>query len=272
MAIKERRTKILLSLFLLSDVQLSYVAFTESIQQACDLSLNQKTKGTLSALLKEGLIEKNYEAVPVESPSTVVIAEGAEPVTPPPLLQTPSQYRLTEAGFRTLSLEFPFVRFLRDRWDGRWRILSYEIPEKKRELRDKLRREVSGWGLGPWHRSFWLTPHPVIDSLKQLVSQKEEEQYIQAFESEHVFGDRAVLIEKVWGIADLDKKYRELFKKWHDVLAREGDKTEKFRTVVNEYVTLLRQDPGLPVELVGDKWIGYESYNIFKEIKSILLS
>ncbi len=239
-------------LFLLSDVNLSFVSLTEPIQQAFDLSLNQKTRGTLSALLKEGIIEKNYES---------------EESTP-----ERSQYRLTERGFVLLSLEFPFVRFLRGSWDGKWRILSYEIPEKKRELRDRLRREVAGWGLGPWHRSFWITPHPVIDSLRSLVSQKEEEQYIQAFESNHIFGDRAVLIEKVWGLSNLDKKYRELFKKWHETLAKEGEKVEKFRKVVNDYVGLLREDPGLPVELVGEKWIGYESYNIFKEIRSILLS
>jgi phenylacetic acid degradation operon negative regulatory protein len=251
MGIKERRTKILLTLFLLSDVDLTAVQIGETAQAAFDLSFNQKTKGTLSALLKEGLIEKN----------TTEQTETAESV-----------YKLTNAGFTRLSLEFPFLRFLKEKWDGKWRILSYEIPEKKRELRDKLRREVSGWGLGPWHRSFWLTPHPIIDSLRSLVSQKEEEQYIQAFESEHVFGDRAVLIEKVWGIAQLDKRYRELFKKWHDTLAKEGSKTDKFKRVISDYISILREDPGLPVELVGEKWIGYESFNIYKEIRSILLS
>ncbi len=250
MGIKERRTKILLALFLLSDINPSFVSFNEIIQESFDLSLNQKTKATLSALLKEESIEKNYQE---ESSS-------------------PSEYRLTNKGFGELSLEFPFVRFLREKWDGKWRILSYEIPETKRELRDKLRREVTGWGLGPWHRSFWVTPHPIITNLRELVSQKEEEQYIQAFESEHVFGERSILIEKVWGLSQLDKKYRDLFKKWHDTLAKEGSKGEKFRSVINEYVALLRVDPGLPIELVGEKWIGLESFTIFKEIRSILLN
>jgi len=157
-------------------------------------------------------------------------------------------------------------------WDGKWRILSYEIPEKKRELRDKLRREVAGWGLGPWHRSFWLTPHPITDNLKELISQKEEEQYVQAFEADHVFGNRDILIEKVWNKADLDRKYRELFKKWHSLLSTEEEKTEKFRKVISEYVNILKIDPGLPVELVGQTWIGYEAFNIYKEIRGILLS
>jgi len=245
MAIKERRTKILLALYLLSDVEFALTNFDEKIQKIFDLSLNQKTRGTLSGLLKEKIIEKGEKE---------------------------NQYRLTDKGFAELCLEFPFFRFQREKWDGKWRIISYEIPEKKRELRDRLRREMQGWGLGPWHRSFWLTPHPILPTLKLLTSQKEEEKYIQAFEADHTFGDREFLIEKVWGKSALDKSYRELFKKWHEVLSSGDEKVDKLKKVIGEYVNLLRQDPGLPKELIGESWIGFEGWNIFKEIKSILLS
>lgn len=246
MGVKERRTKILLSLFLLSDVDFKSVKMDERVQKIFDFSLNQKTKSTLTTLVKDGYISETD-------------AKNGE-------------YILTEQGFDDLSFEFPLFRFLKRKWDRKWRIISYEIPESKREIRDRLRREMQGWGLGPWHRSFWLTPHPVIDALKTLVTGKTEEQYIQAFESDHSFGNRDVLIEKVWGKSALDKKYRELFKKWHEILSKDGDKVEKFRSVINEYITLLRLDPGLPVELMGESWIGYEAMNIFKEIRSILLS
>jgi phenylacetic acid degradation operon negative regulatory protein len=245
MGIKERRTKILIAIFLLSDLSFQAVIFDENVQKIFDLAFNQKTKGTISTLLKEGLIEGG---------------EGEK------------SYRLTEKGFLELALHFPYVRFLKDKWDGKWRILSYEIPEKKRELRDKLRRQVAGWGLGPWHRSFWLTPHPIISDLRELVFGKEEETYIQAFEADHIFGDREILIEKVWGRSELERKYRELFKKWHIILSQNDDKIAKLSKVSAEYISLLRQDPGLPVELVGSNWIGHEAFSIYKEIRGILLS
>ncbi len=246
MGIKERRTKILAILFLISDLSFGHVTFDEKIRQVFDLSLNQKTRGTLSALLKEGLIEKAENEIP--------------------------SYKLTEKGFNELVLTFPYFRYLKDKWDGKWRILSYEIPEKKRDLRDRLRREVAGWGLGPWHRSFWLTPHPIIENLRQLVLGKEEEKFVQAFESDHVFGERTVLIEKVWGKDQLDRKYRELFKKWHLILSQDQDKAQKLRKVVNEFITILKEDPGLPQQLIGESWIGFEAFNIYKEIRGILLS
>lgn len=257
MGIKERRTKILAALFFLKDLQMSPVVFNTDMQKVFDISLNPKTKSTLNALVKEGSIEKH----------AISETEGENDAS-----KKVTGYSLTDRGYQILSLEFPFCRFLRENWDGKWRILSYEIPEKKREMRDRLRREVSGWGLGPWHRSFWITPHPIISNLRNLVSNKEEETFIQAFESEHVFGNREVLIEKVWQTSLLEKKYRQLFKTWHDTLASQADKPEKLRKVITEYIMVLRNDPGLPTELAGSNWIGYEAFKIYKEIRNILLS
>ena len=248
MGIKERRTKLLLLLFLFSNPELSSVTINERLQLIFDISLNQKTKGIIRKMIDDKLVTQ------VEKTKDADI-----------------QLSLTENGFQALCLEFPFFRFLRQEWDGKWRILSYEIPEKKRDLRDRLRREVAGWGLGPWHRSFWVTPHPIIPSLSRLVSHKEEEKYIQCFEATHEFGDRSILIDKVWATATLEKEYRAMFKVWHDVLSGTEDKGVKMTKIMSEYIEKLRMDPGLPKELVGEKWIGYEAYTIFKEVRSILM-
>jgi len=62
MLVKERRTKILLLIFLVTDVQFQYVSITDSLQSVFDLTFNQKTKGTISGLIRESLIEKNPSA------------------------------------------------------------------------------------------------------------------------------------------------------------------------------------------------------------------
>lgn len=247
MGIKERRTKILLALHLLSDDLSQSVNLNSDLQTIFDLKLGAKIKSVLNKLIEDNVV--------------VVDNNTDQPL-----------YQLSEKGFYELCLEFPFFRFIRDQWDNKWRILSYEIPESKRDLRDKLRREVSGWGLGPWHRSFWVTPHPIIDNLKELVAKKEEEQYIQAFESEHVFGDQKIMVEKVWNLSNLEAKYRILFKDWHSVLSKDTDKIAKLTQIVQLYTQILRIDPGLPKEILGENWIGFEAQNILKEIKSILLA
>src|SRR3989338_7274746 len=85
-----------------------YVYFTPTLLKMFDLTLNQKTKGTLTAMLKDELLEKGE-------------ASQNEDELP--------QYKLTEKGFYEICLEFPSFRLLWDEWDGMWRIISYEIPE-----------------------------------------------------------------------------------------------------------------------------------------------
>src|SRR3989338_10713894 len=261
MPIKERRTKLLLLLFLTSDLNFSFTELTPEFMRIFDLTLNQKTKGSLSALLRDGYIEKESSGEDDNEDDNEDNNESKK-----------SKYRITEKGFYLLSLEFPAFRFFKDEWDGVWRIISYEIPERKRHLRDRLRREMRGWGLGPWHRSFWMTAHPVIPALRDLVYGREEEQYIQSFESTHMFGDVQQMVEKVWSKSELEKQYKELFRVWHTVLSQEISKEDKFQQVLLAYIKQLKDDPGLPMNVVGNQWIGREAFDIYKEMRGILLA
>ena len=96
-------------------------------------------------------------------------------------------------------LRISFFSILKEKWDGKWRIISYEIPEKNEKFATVCDVKCRVGDLGPWHRSFWLTPHPISIYFKISNFPKEEEKYIQAFEADHTFGDREILIEKVWG-------------------------------------------------------------------------
>ena len=219
--------------------------FSSSIKRVFSVSSDSpRTRGTLRQMLSDGVMRKENEGV----------------------------YQISERGITELALSFPFVRFMLFPWDGKYRIISYEIPENKRSLRDSLRREISGWGLGPWHRSFWLTPHPVGEAMKQLVTGTPWDQYIQMFEGIPIIGEPSILIEKVWQISKLEGEYKKLFRTWHELLSQENlSKEEKLGKIVNAYIDILKTDPGLPKELVGEKWIGKDAFDIFSEMRSILL-
>ena len=243
-SIKERRTRILLTLFLL-DKDKPHLLFSKNIQHVFSLPTDSpRSRGTIRQMLMDGIIVKHAEGL----------------------------YQITEAGIKELSLSFPFVRFLVFSWDNLYRIISYEIPERKRQLRDSLRREISGWGLGPWHRSFWLTPHPITEDLSKLIKNTPWQEYVQAFEGRPVVGEVKILLEKVWQMSSLESSYRQIFKKWHEGLSDSLiSKEEKMKRIVDEYVNILKLDPGLPKELVGPSWIGFEAWDIFQEMRKILI-
>ncbi|MEK9172003.1 MAG: CRISPR-associated endonuclease Cas2 [Patescibacteria group bacterium] len=45
-------------------------------------------------------------------------------------------------------------------WDGKWRVLVFDMTEKRRSTRDKLRRLLQGTGFVRLQDSVWVYPYP----------------------------------------------------------------------------------------------------------------
>lgn len=53
-------------------------------------------------------------------------------------------------------------------WDGKWRMVMFDVPERRRRVRDQLRRLLQNAGLVRLHDSVWVHPYP-CDELVVLV-------------------------------------------------------------------------------------------------------
>lgn len=110
---------------------------------------------TISRLRKKGLVEKTID-------------EGKV------LL------KLTEAG-----QEWVFLKKAEEliAWDGIWRIVIFDIPEKHARVRDKLRRRLKEWGFNQWQKSVWASKKSVTDHLRKLVKDLKVEDWVLVIES-----------------------------------------------------------------------------------------
>lgn len=54
------------------------------------------------------------------------------------------------------------------RWDGRWRIVMFDVPEKRKKVRDTLRMLLRGAGFIHFQDSAWIQPYP-CDELVTLL-------------------------------------------------------------------------------------------------------
>ena len=69
--------------------------------------------------------------------------------------------RLTEKGrLRAMGGRDPAVCWSRP-WDGRWRMVLFDIPEKDRKLRAVLRRHLAAAHFGYLQNSVWVSPDPL---------------------------------------------------------------------------------------------------------------
>ena len=74
---------------------------------------------------------------------------------------------LTERGREhTLSFQLNEMEIPRPvHWDGRWRIVFFDIPEKFRERRDAFRNFLKQLGFIEIQKSVWVHPYPCKDQI-----------------------------------------------------------------------------------------------------------
>ena len=81
-----------------------------------------------------------------------------------------NKLRLTPTGTAALrKLELADYKLQKPkRWDGKWRVLIFDIPEKRKGLRDKVRRTLTAVGFVRLQDSVWLYPYDCEDLIVLL--------------------------------------------------------------------------------------------------------
>jgi len=67
------------------------------------------------------------------------------------------------------------------RWDGKWRIISFDVPEKMRKHRDALRSALVSSGYQKLHNSVWVGKDPLPHDVFGFIHEEELEDYIHLF-------------------------------------------------------------------------------------------
>ena len=70
------------------------------------------------------------------------------------------QMHITEKGRRSMDRAFMERELIgRKKWDGKWRIVIFDIPEKKKNLRQVARNQLRTFGFHHLQHSVWVYPY-----------------------------------------------------------------------------------------------------------------
>lgn len=58
-----------------------------------------------------------------------------------------------------------------EKWDGEWRIVIFDIPEKHRKLRRILRSKLREWEFELWQKSVWASKKDVTVPLRKFIGE-----------------------------------------------------------------------------------------------------
>ena len=172
-------------------------------------------------------------------------------------------FRLTGKGEKKLIKDLPLAWFQKKRWDGLWRMLSYDIKEIKRHQRNRLRIKLYDLGFRQFQKSVYISPYPIEKEMNDFLKTLNLEGKAYALLCNKILGvENKELARELWQLDKLNKKYEKLFRK----LKSFTDKRE-FKKIKVKYLELLSDDPFFPKELLPRLWWAEKVKAELKKIK-----
>ncbi|MBI4322156.1 MAG: phenylacetic acid degradation operon negative regulatory protein PaaX [Chloroflexi bacterium] len=166
----------------------------------------------------------------------------------------------------------------KDHWDGRWHLLTYSIPEGKRDVRNRLRQELSWLGYGMLNNATWMSPRDVGEDVNALLGRLDICQYVECFTATHRgYADARKLVRRCWDLDSIGRQYAAFLEKYRpryeEHLARlvagetiaDGECFVERFMLIHEYRKFPFIDPELPAELLPEGWPGGEAVGLFRE-------
>ncbi len=103
------------------------------------------------------------------------------------LVETKSHIALTVKGFIRFHAKYKIKT--PNHWDGKWRIISFDVPEKNHADRDRLRYLLRDSGFYQLQRSVWLCPNFIGEKVWKLIVELGLHKYCTAMLAELFEGD-----------------------------------------------------------------------------------
>ena len=155
---------------------------------------------------------------------------------------------------------------VRQRWDGEWTLLSFSIPESRRDERHRLRARLAWNGFGLLRDGLWLAPGRA--EVGRLIADLGLEKHVDVFAARALAPtDVAELVERAWDLDDLRGRYGAFAARWAagQAPAPPGDLATQI-SLITEWRHILREDPLLPADYLPADWPALEAARLFHRL------
>lgn len=154
-------------------------------------------------------------------------------------------------------------------WDGRWRVLVYDIAEAEREFRNGLRRLLRRLRMGYLQDSVWVSPTDLRPWYDDLQAALNVQSVSFLFEARTVLGrGHRELVDEAWDFQRLGEAQAAYLSTCDDLLARmragrpEDEALGRMiRREMTAYLSVMDRDPLLPRKLLPFGYRGFEVHD-----------
>jgi phenylacetic acid degradation operon negative regulatory protein len=183
-------------------------------------------------------------------------------------------YRLTEQG-RLLALggRDPVARWKRP-WDGKWRLVLFDLPEQKNTARVRLRRFLKDQSFGYLQNSVWITPDPLSELTKQLSGFGEDVEALVTLEARPCAGESDhAIVAGAWDFRRINRLYEKCIAVLNGLPGCDSEMPQPIarlqrwaRLEQASWWEAVHADPLLPEELLPREYRGKDAWQLRTQV------
>lgn len=148
------------------------------------------------------------------------------------------------------------------KWNGRWYIVSFDVPERGRMFRNQLRETLKRLRFGRLHASTWISATNVLGDVRSALHIADGDRRIIFAITERLgTRDARDLAATIWPLDDLNARYDALRASVSS--PRTIVDTAKF---VGVFLRILSDDPQLPHALLPRPWYGFSALRTLERV------
>jgi DNA-binding transcriptional regulator PaaX len=177
-------------------------------------------------------------------------------------------YRLTRKGWlHALGGRDPQNQWTRE-WDGRWRLVLFDVPSTQDSHRVRLRRYLQGKCFGYLQNSVWITPDSLDEERKILVGGQVNVESLILLEARPSAGETdAEIVTGAWDFERINSRYTRhleiLSERPRATIQNERAAKTLLRWAATEreaWLDAVRHDPLLPDRILPSGYLGRRAW------------
>ncbi len=175
---------------------------------------------------------------------------------------TPAGERLLADGTRRI---YSFAASVRQ-WDGTWLLLSVDVPEGGRALRQKLRTRLAWAGFGQLPGGLWISPRPEREeeAARALADLGLGDAALSFRARSGAVGAPDAMVRQAWDLEELAHDYDEFLRAVTSLEPDGPGQTLAYQVrLVQEWRRFPLRDPGLPRQFLPVEWSGEVAADLF---------
>jgi phenylacetic acid degradation operon negative regulatory protein len=149
--------------------------------------------------------------------------------------------------------------------DGEWTLLSYSVPESRRDLRHRVRSRLTWAGFGGLRDGLWIAPGTVdVAAVLGRSDLADAAGLADAFAARALPGtDIDRLVHRAWDVPAVRAAHSWFIETWNRPPRMAGSLAQ-LTQLGTDWIALLRSDPGLPATHLGADWPAATSTAVYR--------